>query len=221
MLGHSHALSGACTGLAAGIVLHLARVDVAALTVGTAGAALLPDLDSCGSCSARALGVLSRLPSLAIRTLSGGHRHATHSVIGVAVFGGLAWLACTFRHDLAGKIGLGFLVTLIVAGGLGALRIAHATSADLLGAATAGLVVFLGIGLTLVPVAVIVGCATHLAGDMLTESGVPLLYPAQYRFKWWPRPLAFETGTLPEVALVDPALIILLAGLIFRDVTGH
>jgi hypothetical protein len=53
ILGHSHALSGACAGVAVGIVLHLGVADVAALGLGTAGAAPIPDLDSVGSCSAR------------------------------------------------------------------------------------------------------------------------------------------------------------------------
>jgi hypothetical protein len=39
-----------------------------------------------------------------------------HSLLGIGVFAGLAWLACHFRHDLAGHIGLGFLTTLIIAG---------------------------------------------------------------------------------------------------------
>jgi len=72
-----------------------------------------------------------------------------------------------------------------------------------------------GVGLTLIPVAVALGCATHIAGDMLTDSGCPLLLPlSQYRFKWWPEPLAFTTGTMPEVAIVDPVLLVALAGLI-------
>jgi membrane-bound metal-dependent hydrolase YbcI (DUF457 family) len=219
MLGHSHALSGACAGVAAGIVLHLGVADVAALGLGTAGAALIPDLDSCGSCSARSLGLISVVPSLIIRKLSGGHRHATHSILGIGVFGVLAWLACTFRHDLAGKIGLGFLVTLIVAGGLEALRICRNHTADLIGAAVSAGVVFYGFGLTLIPVAIIAGCAAHIAGDMLTSSGCPLLTPvSKYRFKWWPRPLAFTTGTMPERLLVDPVLILLLAALAYVDI---
>jgi len=53
MLGHSHALSGAVTGIAAGILLHLPVPQVATLAGFTAGMALLPDLDKCGSSPAR------------------------------------------------------------------------------------------------------------------------------------------------------------------------
>jgi membrane-bound metal-dependent hydrolase YbcI (DUF457 family) len=221
MLGHSHALSGACAGVATGIVAHLAAAPTATLGVLAAGAALIPDLDSCGSCSARSLGWLSALPSYVIRFVSGGHRHATHSLAGIAAFGGLAWLACTFRHDLAGKIGLGFLVVLVVSGAIEALRLCRGHIADLIGVAAAAAVVFYGFGLTLIPGAVVIGTAAHIAGDMLTDSGCPLLYPlSKFRYKWWPEPFAFTTGTLPELAIVDPALLGLLGWLIWMAATG-
>src|SRR5215472_7897304 len=215
MMSHSHALSGACAGVAAGIFLHLPSAQTGALGMLAAGAALLPDLDSCGSCSARSLGWLSVIPSLVIRKLSGGHRHATHSLLGIGVFTALAVVAGRFRHDLAGRIGLGFLVTLIVAGGLEALWVCRAHLADTVGAVAAAVVVFTGFDLTLIPVAVAAGCAAHIWGDMLTQSGCPLLLPvSRFRFKWWPRPLAFTTGTAPERLIVDPVLLILLAVLV-------
>jgi len=59
MLGHSHALSGAVTGAATGIFLHMSEPRTVALAGFTAGMALLPDLDKCGSSPARCLGFLS------------------------------------------------------------------------------------------------------------------------------------------------------------------
>jgi LexA-binding, inner membrane-associated putative hydrolase len=59
MLGHSHALSGAVAGIAAGVLLHMPVSRVAALAGFTAGMALLPDQDKCGSSPARCLGFLS------------------------------------------------------------------------------------------------------------------------------------------------------------------
>ena len=59
MLGHSHALSGACTGLAAGILLHKSAVPDLELSGFTAGFVLLNDLDSCGSSAGRCLGLIS------------------------------------------------------------------------------------------------------------------------------------------------------------------
>jgi hypothetical protein len=76
-MGHSHALSGACAGAATGIVMHLPPLETGALGLPAAGAALMPDLDACGSCSARCLGRLSVVPSHVIRKLSGRHRDAT------------------------------------------------------------------------------------------------------------------------------------------------
>jgi membrane-bound metal-dependent hydrolase YbcI (DUF457 family) len=124
MLGHSHALSGAVTGIAAGILLHRPASQVAALAGFTAGMALLPDLDKCGSSPARCLGWLSEAIAWAVGRISGGHRHATHSVLGVAVFTGLAWACGHFRHDWAGKAGLALLLTLSAAAALEALHIA-------------------------------------------------------------------------------------------------
>ena len=214
MLGHSHALSGACAGVAAGLVAHLGPVPSVTLGALAAGAALIPDLDACGSCSARSLGWLSGLVSHVIRFVSGGHRHATHSLAGVAAFGALAWLACAFRHDLAGKMGLGFLVALMVSGAAEALHLCRDHVADFVGAAAAVAVVAYGFGLTLIPAAVVIGTAAHVAGDALTDSGVPLLFPlSQFRFRLLPEPLAFTTGTMPELAIVDPVLAVTLGWL--------
>jgi membrane-bound metal-dependent hydrolase YbcI (DUF457 family) len=207
MLGHSHALSGAVTGIAAGIFLHLPVPQIAALAGFTAGMALLPDLDKCGSSPARCLGFLSEAIAWVAGRISGGHRHATHSVLGVAVFTALAWASCQFRHDWAGKAGLALLLTLSAAAALEALRIARGHAADLIAIAIAAGVVWSGFGLRLIPLAVLIGCATHIAGDMLTDSGCMLGFPVlRHRFHLLPEPLAFTTGTRPELLIVDPIL---------------
>jgi membrane-bound metal-dependent hydrolase YbcI (DUF457 family) len=216
MLGHSHALSGAVTGLATGILLHMPVPHVAALTGLTAGLALLPDLDKCGSSPARCLGFLSEAVAWVFGRISGGHRHATHSVIGVAAFTCLAWVCAHYRGDWAGKAGLALLMTLSAAGALEALHIARGHVADLMGIAVAAWEVWTGYGLTLIPLAVLLGCCTHIAGDMLTDSGCMLGYPVlRRRFHLVPEPLAFTTGTRPELLIVDPILsagLVVLAG---------
>jgi membrane-bound metal-dependent hydrolase YbcI (DUF457 family) len=207
MLGHSHALSGAVTGVAAGIVLHLPDPRLAALAGFTAGMALLPDLDKCGSSSARCLGFLSETVAWIIGRLSGGHRHATHSLVGIAAFTILAWVSCHYRGDGAGKAGLALLMTLSVAAALEALHIARGHAADLIGIAVAAAEVRFGYGLTLIPLATAIGCGTHIAGDMLTDSGCMLAFPlSRHRYHLLPRPLAFTTGTGPEILFVDPVL---------------
>jgi membrane-bound metal-dependent hydrolase YbcI (DUF457 family) len=207
MLGHSHALSGAVTGIATGILLHLPASQVAALAGFTAGMALLPDLDKCGSSPARCLGWLSEAIAWAAGRISGGHRHATHSVLGVAVFTGLAWACCQFRHDWAGKAGLALLMTLSAAAALEALHIARGHAADLIAIGIAAAEIWFGYGLRLIPLAVLIGCATHIAGDMLTDSGCMLGFPvSRQHFHLLPEPLAFTTGTRPELLIVDPIL---------------
>lgn len=221
MLGHSHALSGAAVGEGAGIVKHLPLPQTAGLAVLTAGMVLLLDLDSVGSCSARSLGLLSRAVAYVIRLVSGGHRHATHSILGIAAFTGLAWLACHFRHDDAGRAGLAFLVALSVSAGLEALRVfrhipvprilRHGHGEDLAGILAAAAVVWRGYGLALIPLAMLLGCCTHLTGDMLTDSGCNLAWPlTRFRFRLLPEPLAFSTGTDPERYIVDPLLVLAL-----------
>jgi membrane-bound metal-dependent hydrolase YbcI (DUF457 family) len=207
MLGHSHALSGAVAGVAAGIFLHLPVPQTVALGGFTAGMALLPDLDKCGSSSARCLGFLSEAIARAVGRLSGGHRHATHSVIGVAIFTGLAWICCHFRYDWAGKAGLALLMALGVAAALEALHVARGHAADLIGIAAACGEIWSGFGLRLIPLATAIGCCAHIAGDMLTDSGCLLGYPvSRHRFHLLPEPLAFTTGTRPELLIVDPIL---------------
>ncbi|HEY5362121.1 MAG TPA: metal-dependent hydrolase, partial [Streptosporangiaceae bacterium] len=103
MLGHSHALSGGVTGIATGIFLHMSIPQTTALAGLTAGMALLPDLDKCGSSPARSLGLVSEAVAWTIGRISGGHRHATHSFLGIALFTGLAWISCHFRSDWGGK----------------------------------------------------------------------------------------------------------------------
>jgi membrane-bound metal-dependent hydrolase YbcI (DUF457 family) len=217
VLGHSHALSGAVIGAAAGeFVLHLPVTGVLTLVTLTSGTVLLNDLDSVGSCAARSLGPLSKAVAYLIRLVSGGHRHATHSILGVAFFTGLAWLACHFRSDVAGKSGLALLITLAVSAGIEALHVTDGHWADVIGVAAAVVVIWTGWGLALIPIAVALGCSTHIAGDGLTDSGVPLLWPvSQYRFKWWPEPLAFSTGTRPESAVAF-VLVLMLGALAFH-----
>jgi len=216
MLGHSHALSGAVVGAAAGGILHLPVPQAVALAGFTAGMALLPDLDKCGSSPARSLGFVSEAVAWVIGRVSGGHRHATHSFLGIALFTGLAWLSCHYRGDWVGKAGLALLMTLSVSAGLEALHVVRGHAADLIGIAVAAWEVWFGYGLWLIPLAVLLGCCTHIVGDMLTDSGCMLGFPlSTYRFHLLPEPFAFTTGTRPEILIIDPILtaaLVVLAG---------
>lgn len=219
MLGHSHSLSGLVTGAAAGeLVLHLPVTGTLALAGLTAAWATVPDLDTTGSCAARSLGFLSEAFAAAVHFLARGHRHGTHSILGVAVITSITWLACVFRDTLPGRIGLGFLLAVAIAAGLRALRLGgHA--GDLLAIAGTVVIAWYGHDLALVPLACALGCATHIAGDMLTTAGCPLAWPLTMRHFGLPRPLSFVTGTWRETWAVDPALFALLGALAWHAIT--
>jgi len=224
-LGHTHALSGLVTGTAVGLFVthppltHLAHFRPAqlALFAGlTGGAAVLPDIDHPDSSLARSFGFLTKGFAWLIGTISGGHRHLTHAVLGVAGFTGLAWLAVKYRSDIGGEIGLALFLALIIAGGLYAMQV-HGHGADVLAIAGAIALTVTGTGLGLVALAVGLGCATHVVGDMLTYEGCPLLYPfSEYHFRLLPGALAFTTGTWPELWVLDPGLLGGLGYLIYR-----
>jgi membrane-bound metal-dependent hydrolase YbcI (DUF457 family) len=224
-LGHTHALSGLVTGLAVGLyATHLPLTHITSLPpsqlaifVGlTGGAAVLPDIDHPDSSLAHCFGFLTRAFAWLIGWISGGHRHLTHAILGVAGFTGLAWLAVRHRGTLGGEIGLALFLSLIIAGGLYAMRV-HGHGADVLAIAGAIALTVTGAGLALVALAIGLGCATHVIGDMLTDQGCPLLFPfSRYHFRMLPGPLAFTTGTRPELWLLDPALLGGLGYLVYR-----
>jgi membrane-bound metal-dependent hydrolase YbcI (DUF457 family) len=203
MKGTTHALSGAVTGLAAGsLILHEPAVPLALFAGLVTAYALAPDIDSCGSTEARSLGFMTKGFARVVRTVSGGHRHGTHSLAGVAAFAGAAWLACLFRHGWPGRVALFLILAAGFAAAVDALRIGgHAGNIAALAGAAA--MCWTGYGLALVPLAAALGCSTHLAGDALTRCGVPLLWPATMReFHLTPRPLWFTTGHWPERFIV-------------------
>lgn len=215
-LGHTHAISGAVVGAAAGeFALHLGITGTVALAAFTAAFATLPDLDTRHSCAARSLGFFSAAFAFLVGKVSGGHRHGTHSAVGVAVFTALAWAACVFRHEDAGRIRyvLALFLALAFAAGLRALRIGG-HFADLLAIAGAAFVAWHGWGLTLIPLACALGCGAHLAGDALTVEGIPVFWPFSLRhYRLLPPPLAFVTGTWRENLVVAPALLLALGWL--------
>ena len=118
----------------------------------TAGAAVLPDIDHPNSTLAHCFGFLTKSFAWLIGKVSGGHRHLTHAILGVAGFEFLAWLAVKFRHEIGGKVGV-----------------------------------------------------------------VVLLFSEQH-YRLLPRPLAFTTGTRPELWVLDPVLATGLGLLFYRAV---
>lgn len=233
MQGYSHALTGAAAWLAltstSGAALGWYEQPVQAVLTGTvvcAGAALLPDLDHPQGTIAWSLppvkaGDLTLIPSPTkamcegVAAISGGHRHGTHSIVGIAVFTALAWAASLYTVVIHGRsitLGAGLFVVLLVAFASKALRI----SRNLGGAAggrkslvggilkswlgpwvlALGSAAFatwvLGEQWNWLLVAVGVGALLHNIGDSLTVEGVPWLWP------WNPKP--------PKILLRVPIL---------------
>jgi membrane-bound metal-dependent hydrolase YbcI (DUF457 family) len=248
VLGVSHALSGAALGLA--VVGFVPRVVGEQPSVGSvltfaavcAGAALLPDLDHPSSMATRRFSVASWVASHAVRPLSrlvydltrarrdtgrGSHRGLTHTVAG-AVLLGLGLNLATERFGTPVIVGTLFVCIALAIKGLDAIvpgppslviaaGLTYAVEQSVPGG-TAGTAGWLGTAVTL-------GMLVHSAGDAVTESGAPLLWPVRIRQRRWypvgsPRPLRFRTGGTVEALLVAPALTVAVFVLVALVVPG-
>jgi membrane-bound metal-dependent hydrolase YbcI (DUF457 family) len=214
-MGNTHSLSAAAVFLAAAFpishyVHHLTPLTAAVGTIVCAGAGLLPDLDHPQATPARAFGPISQTASHIIARLSGGHRHATHSILGLTICGALAAAAYLNVWTLAATIWLCM--------GLGVRALWHRPKnrpnghldyrdvAGLVHAAVAAYVAYrlthAGLDLSVVPFAVVVGYFVHLVGDSATESGVNWWYPDRKRYRW----ASVDTGKAVERWVVVPML---------------
>lgn len=215
MMGVSHAASGLLVGTALAAALGSHPSDLIVCAAVGAGAALLPDLDEPGSTVGRSLGLvttgLSRLLRSASRAVyratgtpyelragqDGGHRHLTHTVPAVVVFGAVWWGVASL-----GAVGLAVAVFALSALGLACVLRPFGRSAvqgaGVLAALVATAVVVLPGGSPwLIGATVAAGSLVHVLGDWLTRSGVPLAWPLVHRGKrWWMfrSPFPFVTG---------------------------
>ncbi|WP_249336227.1 metal-dependent hydrolase [Sinomonas gamaensis] len=108
-------------------LLHVSPVGVVTGALVTAGAALIPDADHHSATIAYSLPPVSNAMCGGIGAAAGGHRHGTHSVIGIAAFTGVAWLAglWAMHTDWFGQVGIGagILSVLLAAFAAKALKI--------------------------------------------------------------------------------------------------
>jgi membrane-bound metal-dependent hydrolase YbcI (DUF457 family) len=232
MLGHDHALSGALAFAATAPALHVTGAHLAAGIVLTAGAGVLPDLDEPGSTVARTFGFLTGAFAWIVHKISGGHRKGTHSILGVALLtlaalGAGAWQASTrttgpWWHFIPAALILGLLFS----AGFRALHIGGHHS-DALGLALAALVIWKAWDLALVTprhipllaVCLALGMLAHLAGDMITHYGCPLLYPvSRHDFGLLPQQVRITTNKLAEHWVISPLLLAALAYFTWRDI---
>jgi membrane-bound metal-dependent hydrolase YbcI (DUF457 family) len=237
MLAHEHALSGAAAFAACAPYLAVTSAPgVLAGVVFTAGAATLPDIDEPGSVISDTLGFWTEALSWVVHRVSGGHRKGTHSGLGEAFFTAVTWLAVTIatwkpgQHvagltlpaahyaavTLGGKIVLAGIIGTLLAAAVRALNIGS-HHGDLIGLAAGAAAVHWDTGLAVVPACVALGAAAHIAGDELTHSGCPLLWPVSgHEFHLLPEPLRFTTGSFTERWVVAIALSGLLGWLLWR-----
>jgi membrane-bound metal-dependent hydrolase YbcI (DUF457 family) len=232
VLGRDHALSAAAAFAAAAPFLHdVTGVRLAAAAVLAAGAGTLPDIDHPDSTVSRTFGFLTRAFAWCVAKISGGHRHGTHSLAGVVVFAAAALAAAGLEE--AGPAGAaawravpaGLVLALLYSAGLRALR-AGGHHADVAGIGLAAVTVWQRWDSVLVtawniPVlacCVAVGAVAHLAGDMCTHGGCPLLWPFSRReFHLLPASLRVTTGRFAEHWIISPLLLAVLGWLAWRD----
>jgi membrane-bound metal-dependent hydrolase YbcI (DUF457 family) len=242
MLGRDHALSGAVAFAALAPLLHVTEAHLAAGVVLTAGAGVLPDIDHPDSTISRSFGFLTEWFAWVVDRLSGGHRHGTHSLLGIVVFAAGTYGAGLYQLSGPKSLASGHLefswhivpatvvIALLYSAALRALKIGG-HYADLLGIAGALATCFTGADLTSLPVgswhvpmlaaATALGCAAHIAGDELTHGGCPLFWPvSMHEFHLLPRPLQITTAKLCETWIVFPFLLIGLAVAVWHA-TGH
>ena len=97
MMGRDHALSGAVAFAALAPLLDVHEAYLAAGVVLSAGAGVLPDIDHPDSTISQSFGFLTEWFAWLVDKLSGGHRHGTHSLLGIAVFTGAAYWAGVYQ----------------------------------------------------------------------------------------------------------------------------
>ncbi len=240
MLGRDHALSGALAFAALGPTLHVTGSHLAAGVLLTGGAGVLPDIDHPDSTVARSFGFLTEAFAWVVARISGGHRHGTHSLVGIAVFSAGALAAGAYQLSGAQSAGHAAFSWHMVPAGLylallysAALRAVHVGGhhGDLLGIGGAVItcytrwdVVQIPLGhwhVPLLALATALGCAAHIAGDELTHGGCPVLWPFSEReFHLLPRPLQFTTAKLGETWIIFPLLTGALVLAVWHA-TGH
>lgn len=150
-----------------------------------AGAAMVPDADHHNATIAHSLPPLSNVMCAGIGKISGGHRHGTHSIVGIAAFVFVAWLAglWTMNVEHFGTIypGAGILSVLLVAFAAKALKIIP----DSMRKSPWAVGLAMGVFITFFapqeqgwfPVAMGLGVIVHILGDMMTTEGCNLAWP--------------------------------------------
>jgi membrane-bound metal-dependent hydrolase YbcI (DUF457 family) len=241
MMGHTHALSGAAAWLAVvplvtdhpllgdhAVVLSPAQMAAGALVC--AGAAMLPDIDHHDGSIANTYGIVTRLLCQLVAKISGGHRHATHSLAFAFGAGYATDVMAThaFNPPHGGQplpavvVGWWVMLFLVVGLGLRGVGIGFKDSDHLTGllnaVLAAGLVYLMRhLDMRFIGYAVALGCLAHVAGDCLTPRGCPVFWPVQWRIGV---PVVPRTNGTVERWVVTPVLTLVVVVLVIRSALG-
>jgi membrane-bound metal-dependent hydrolase YbcI (DUF457 family) len=234
---YAHALSGLTVSVALGTYAWHQPLPV--LVTGAAlaaGAAVLPDLDTEGSCVARSFGFLSEGLAWIVHRISGGHREYTHTGVGDVLSAALAAGAIAaepgverFRlHVLGhvvpvafspGRVILAAYLALLFGAGLSALNLIRRDHRrEILAVIAAVVMAWTGWDTGGIAWAILIGTAVHALGDMLTKHGVAYGRPfTRHVFHALPERLRISTGHWGETKVVTPLLLVALGFLIWHD----
>lgn len=182
MMGRTHAVTGALAFQAAAGWFPATVPAVLLGTIICTGAALLPDIDHGDATTANTYGPVTRGLSVVVRKVSGGHRNGTHSVLGIGLTGLSAYQAVLYQDapGWAGVIAKVWLSVLLILASAGAVRLLKIDgyADDFAPIPVCLALVWLApVDLSWVPLAIMLGMAVHVAGDMLTNGGCPLFWP--------------------------------------------
>ncbi|WP_255584098.1 metal-dependent hydrolase [Dietzia sp. ANT_WB102] len=244
-MGPTHAMSGAAAGLAIGAFLPIgwggaaSATEVFVFAGVTAGAALLPDLDSPQSTLARSFGLVSKSVAHVTEKISksiyratmtrkdapirNGHRTATHTVW-FALLAGAVTAALVTKFGKNSAIGVLFFMLGLAIRGLAPTWTkkqdwAYVTGLSLALAVAVWWALPASAGSAALGAAVTAGVLVHIFGDMITKRGVPLLggVVSIGGKRWWnfrpPRPLRIRAGAGMDkvLALACTAVTLVLA----------
>lgn len=205
MMGKSHALTGVLAGVIAAQVFESTWGAIAAGAVVVLGASLVPDLDCGSSTIANTLGPLTRGLSWVVRKSTGGHRTATHSIVGAASLATVVQVALDHRGDTWATVVLAVVLFLCIAGPLRLMKI-RGWLDDVIPIPLAIIAAMWdAVPLELMPTCLFVGVMVHILGDMITKMGCPILWPLSSDKVSL---AALKAGGPTEVYLLRPAFVI-------------
>lgn len=203
MKGYTHSLSAGAAWVAvtstSSAALGLSAQAPPVVIVGSllcAGAGMWPDIDHHNGTIAWSLPPITRWLCRWVGDLSGGHRHATHSLFGIAVTAVIGFAMSMFVIEVDGRsvaIGGGIMALLLTAFAVKVFGIGNgvASKKSLIGGVlgsslgpwiialtTAGLATwFMGYQWTWLTLALTLGAFVHCVGDSLTIERIPWLWP--------------------------------------------